>query len=254
MSQWVIKGLETGIKTTRYPAREETQAGASPGLPLGREQVTDEQGRHLVDICPTGAIVLENGRLCVEPRRCVHCFRCSRAIQFPLDWQPGYEWAGYASGRSAPSPPWPKVFSTSLHILVVDAGDCGACLNEVKQLNNPYYNIPRLGFFITPTPRQADILLVVGPGTDHMKIPLLEAYEAMPAPKLVMAVGTCALSGGVFGTSFVSGGGVGGTIPVDIEVPGSPPPPLAIMHGLLVAAGRKHPVAAMNPGKVGVPA
>ena len=87
-----------------------------------------------------------------------------------------------------------------------------------------------------------------------MRIPLLEAYEAMPTPKLVMAVGTCALSGGVFGTSFVSGGGVGGTIPVDIEVPGSPPPPLAIMHGLLVAAGRKHPVAAMNPGKVGAPA
>ena len=87
-----------------------------------------------------------------------------------------------------------------------------------------------------------------------MRIPLLEAYAAMPAPKLVMAVGTCALSGGVFGPSFVSGGGVGGTIPVDIEVPGSPPPPLAIMHGLLVAAGRKAPLAAMNAGKVGAPA
>lgn len=209
MSQWVIKGLQTGIKTTRYPARKETQAGVSPGLPLGREHVTDEQGRHLVDICPTGAIALENGRLCVEPRRCVHCFRCSRTTHIPLDWQPGYEWAGYASGRSAASTPWPKVFSKSLHILVVDAGDCGECLNEVKQLNNPYYNIHRLGFFITPTPRQADILLVVGPVTDHMQIPLLEAYGAMPTPKLVMAVGTCALSGGVFGPSFVSGGGAG---------------------------------------------
>ncbi len=90
MSQWVIKGLQTGIKTTRYPAREENQGGVSPGLPLGREQVSDEQSRHLVDICPTGAIVLENGRLCVEPRQCVHCFRCSRATHFPLDWQPGY--------------------------------------------------------------------------------------------------------------------------------------------------------------------
>ena len=254
MSQWVIKGLQTGIKTTRYPAREETLAGVSPGLPLGREQVTEEQGRHLVDVCPTGAIILENGKLCVEPRRCVHCFRCCRAIPFPLDWQSGYEWAAYASGRSAPTPPWPKVFSKSLHILVVDAGDCGACLNEVKQLNSPYYNMHRLGFFITPTPRQADILLVVGPGTDHMKIPLVEAYEAMPAPKLVMAVGTCALSGGVFGTNFVSGGGVAGTIPVDIEVPGSPPPPLAILHGLLVAAGRKHPVATTNAAQVGAPA
>jgi Ni,Fe-hydrogenase III small subunit len=254
MSQWVIKGLQTGIKTTRYPAHEETQGGVSPGLPLGREHVTDEQGRHLVDLCPTGAIALENGRLRVEPRRCVHCFRCSRTTHFPLDWRPGYEWASYASGRRAASPPWPKVFSRSLHILVVDAGDCGACLNEVKQLNNPYYNIHRLGFFITPTPRQADILLVVGPVTDHMRIPLLVAYEAMPTPKLVMAVGTCALSGGVFGPSFVSGGGVAETIPVDLEVPGSPPPPLAILHGLLVAAGQKDPVTSTNAAKAGASA
>jgi len=254
MSQWVIKGLQTGIKTTRYPAHEESQGGVSPGLPSAPERVADEQGRHLAKLCPTGAIVFEDGTLRVDPRRCVHCFRCSRATHFPLDWRPGYEWASYASGRRAPAPPWPRVFSTSLHILVVDAGDCGACLNEVKQLNNPYYNMHRLGFFITPTPRQADILLVVGPVTDHMRIPLREAYEAMPTPKLVMAVGTCALSGGVFGPSFVSGGGVAGTIPVDIEVPGSPPPPLAILHGLLVAAGRKDPVASTNVGKAGAPA
>jgi len=130
-------------------------------------------------------------------------------------------------------------FYHSIHILVVDAGDCGACLHEVKQLNNPYYNMHRLGFFITPTPRHADILLVVGPVTDPMRVPLQKAYEAMPTPKVVMAVGTCALTGGVFGASFVSAGGVAHVLPVDVEVPGQPPPPLAILHGLLVAAGRK---------------
>jgi Ni,Fe-hydrogenase III small subunit len=130
-----------------------------------------------------------------------------------------------------------------LHIRVVDAGDCGACLSEVKQLNNPYYNMHRLGFFLTPTPRNADILLVVGPVTEQMRRPLLVTYEAMPTPKLVMAVGVCALSGGVFGPSIFSGAGVAGILPVDIEVPGAPPPPLAILHGLLVAAGRKTPAA-----------
>jgi Ni,Fe-hydrogenase III small subunit len=97
----------------------------------------------------------------------------------------------------------------------------------------------RLGFFITPTPRNADILLVVGPVTDHLREMLLKVYDAMPAPKRVIAVGTCALSGGVFAESFVCAKGVAEVLPVDVEVPGSPPPPLAILHGLLVAVGRK---------------
>jgi Ni,Fe-hydrogenase III small subunit len=126
-----------------------------------------------------------------------------------------------------------------LHIRVVDAGDCGACLNEVRQLASPYYNLHRLGFFFTATPRAADVLLVVGPVTLPMRRPVQEAYEAMPTPKLVMAVGEGALSGGIFGPSFATAAGVGEVLPVDIEVPGYPPPPLAILHGLLVAAGRK---------------
>ena len=104
----------------------------------------------------------------------------------------------------------------------MDAGDCGACLNEVKQLNNPYYNMHRLGFFITPSPRHADVLLVVGPVTDHMKFALKKVYDAMPTPKRVVAVGACALSGGVFAESFVCAKGVADVLPVDVEVPGNP--------------------------------
>jgi len=132
--------------------------------------------------------------------------------------------------------------------LVVDAGDCGACLHEVKQLSGPYCNIHRLGFFITPTPRNADIMVVVGSVTTHMRWARLRAYEAMPGPKRVVAVGVCALSGGVFGPSFTSAGGVSEVIPVDVMVPGNPPPPLAILHGLLVAVGRRASAALSSGG------
>jgi Ni,Fe-hydrogenase III small subunit len=97
----------------------------------------------------------------------------------------------------------------------------------------------RLGFFITPSPRHADVLLVVGAVTDHMKLALQKVYDAMPTPKRVLAVGTCALTGGVFADSFVCSKGLADVLPVDVEVPGQPPPPLAVLHGLLVAVGRK---------------
>lgn len=239
IKQWVFQGFRTGVRTTHYPLVNERAPGVSPGLPASASELSEEQGRRLVEICPTGAIEFENGAARVDLRRCVHCFRCARQADPPLPWENGYEWACLAA--NARPPQWPKIFSRSLHIRVVDAGDCGACLSEVKQLNNPYYNMHRLGFFISPTPRTADILLVVGPVTDQMREPLQEAYEAMPTPKVVMAVGACALSGGVFGPSIFSGSGVSSFLPVDIEVPGAPPAPLAILHGLLVAAGRKPP-------------
>jgi len=246
MSQWVRKGLLTGIKTTRYPAREETAAGVSPGLPLGGP-CSEEQARLLVAQCPTGALSQGDHELVVDYRRCVHCFRCQRGSAAPIHWQSGYEWATVTSENTDPQRQFGPAFERAIHILVVDAGDCGACLNEVRQLNNPYYNMHRLGFFITPTPRQADVMLVVGPLTDHMRLPLQKAYDAMPTPKRVIAVGACALSAGVFGPSFVCGSGVGELMPVDVEVPGNPPPPLAILHGLLVAVGRKLPTALVSP-------
>jgi Ni,Fe-hydrogenase III small subunit len=142
-------------------------------------------------------------------------------------------------------------FKRSIHICVVDAGDCGACLNEVKQLNNPYYNMHRLGFFITPSPRHADVLLVVGPVTDHMRVALKKTYDAMPTPKRVVAVGACALTGGVFAKALFAPKGVADVLPVDVEVPGNPPPPLAILHGLLVAVGRKPPASLVRPSFIG---
>ena len=238
--KWVVKGIRTGIKTTAYPREAECAAGVTPGLPVGGEFGADAEA--LAGRCPTHALAQTNGAISVDYRHCVHCYRCVRGVPRPLNWQATYEWGG-AGAASTLQNTLGQPFQRSIHVLVVDAGDCGACLNEVKQLNNPYYNMHRLGFFITPTPRHADVLLVVGPVTDHMRVALKKIYDAMPTPKRVVAVGACALSGGVFAQSFVCAKGVSDLLPVDVAVPGNPPPPLAILHGLLVAVGRKSPVA-----------
>lgn len=233
MSKWVIKGLQSGVMTTRYPQKEKAASGVSPGFPQSGVpgKNIDEK---ITALCPMHALYLETEHIHIDSARCIHCYRCRRNTQKPLPWKSGFEWAHFTESGTV----LPRAFQKSLYIRVIDSGDCGACLNEIKLLNNPYYNMHRLGFFITPTPRQADVLLVVGPVTDHMKTAILKAYEAMPEPKRVIAAGSCALSGGVFGPGFVSGSGVKDILPVDIEIPGCPPPPLALLHGLLTISGR----------------
>jgi formate hydrogenlyase subunit 7 len=130
------------------------------------------------------------------------------------------------------------LFGRSLHIRHVDAGSCNACESEIKMLSSPSYDIHRLGLFITTSPRHADLLLVTGPVTRAMKDPLLRTYEAMPDPRLVVAVGTCACSGGIFGPSAYAHGGLAEVLPVDVFIPGCPPTPLTLIHGLLLALGR----------------
>jgi Ni,Fe-hydrogenase III small subunit len=263
MSQWVWSGLRWGIRTTRYPARRDEAPGVSPGLPETRPICpgSPEGARidveRLVERCPTGALLPRGDRIDVDPRLCVHCYRCARDGASTMPWDSRYEWATMTARRGAGSqvdtlqtqtiqPTTERLgpaFARSTHIRVVDAGDCGACLHEIKQLTNPYYNLHRLGFFFTPTPRQADILLAVGAGADQMRAALEKTLAAMPTPRTVIAVGACALSGGVFGSSFACSGGIAPIIPVDIEVPGNPPPPLAILHALLVATGRAEPAS-----------
>lgn len=241
MSQWVIRGIRTGIKTTRYPHEREEAPGVTPGLPAGGDYDA-VSGEALVRCCPSGVFNRREGEVTTDQRRCIHCYRCMRDLPNSANWWQTYEWA---MARGGPNP-LDGTFRRSIHVIVFDAGDCGACLNEVKQLNNPYYNMHRLGFFITPTPRHADVLLVVGPVTDHLRDALRKIYDAMPTPKRVVAVGACALTGGVFADHFACANGVADVLPVDVEVPGNPPPPLAILHGLLVAAGRK-PAAGTLP-------
>ena len=247
MTKWVFKGLRTGVRSTQYPAAPESADGVSPGRPVSTPIADKATAARLSTMCPTEAIVPDGNGVSTTQGRCVHCFRCVREdAPTVLNWEDGYEWAAEteAAATEAARRRLGRAFGRSLHIRFLDAGACGACMSEARQLNNPYYNIHRLGFFMTPTPRNADILLVAGPLTDAMRDPLRKTYEAMPTPKRVVAIGACALTGGVFGPSFVSAGGVGEHVPVDVIVPGCPPPPLAILHGLLVAVGRKPPAAA----------
>jgi Ni,Fe-hydrogenase III small subunit len=128
-----------------------------------------------------------------------------------------------------------KRFHGALAIRHVDAGSCNGCELEINALGNPYYNLEGLGIRFVASPRHADMLLVTGPVSRHMEVALLRTYDATPDPKLVVAIGDCGCTGGIYGESYASLGRVSNVIPVDVCVPGCPPTPLAIMQGILTA-------------------
>jgi len=127
------------------------------------------------------------------------------------------------------------VLGRALCIRQVDAGSCNGCELEIHALNNPFYNLEGLGIRFVASPRHADLLLVTGPVSKHMEVALRRTYEATPDPKLVVAVGDCGCSGGIFGESYASRGRVANVIPVDVAVPGCPPRPIQILSAILTA-------------------
>jgi Ni,Fe-hydrogenase III small subunit len=131
------------------------------------------------------------------------------------------------------------ILGQALAIRLVDAGSCNACELELNALTNPYYNLEGLGIKFVASPRHADLLIVTGPVTVNMEQALLRTYDAMPEPRLVMALGDCGACGGIFGESYATRGGVAKVLPVDVTVPGCPPPPLEIMRGILAAVRRR---------------
>jgi len=128
-----------------------------------------------------------------------------------------------------------KHFGRSLAIRHVDAGSCNGCELEIHAANGPHYNLERLGIKFVASPRHADMLLVTGPVSRNMETALKRTYAATPEPKLVVAIGDCGCTGGIFGESYASCGRVANVIPVDVAVPGCPPPPTAIIQGILTA-------------------
>ncbi len=134
-----------------------------------------------------------------------------------------------------------KVLGRSLHIREVDAGSCNGCEIEIVGLNSPVYDIERFGIHFVASPRHADMLVVTGPVSRNMELALRKTYEATPDPRLVVAIGACACSGGIFGRNYATLGGVDRLIPVDAYVPGCPPNPHALLHGILTAIGRLGP-------------
>lgn len=206
------------------------------------------------EVCLPKAITIDERsepRLAVDYGRCVTCQLCveacpTGAFTSSPDWAFGArtrEDLIWAQAAASPAGQMVKseirrVFGRSLHIRHVDAGSCNGCESELQALNNPVYNLHRLGIFFTPSPRFADLLLVTGPVTYAMRSPLREAYDGMPEPRFVMAVGTCAVSGGTNGGGYSCGNGLDGELPVDVYLPGCPPNPSAIIHALLLLLTR----------------
>jgi len=132
------------------------------------------------------------------------------------------------------------ILGRALSIRQVDAGSCNGCELEIHALNNPYYNIEGLGIRFVASPRHADMLLVTGPVSRHMEVALRRTLDATPEPRLVVAVGDCGACGGIFGEdNHATCGRVANVIPVDVVVPGCPPPPIEILRGILTAVRRR---------------
>jgi Ni,Fe-hydrogenase III small subunit len=140
-----------------------------------------------------------------------------------------------------------RTLGRSLHVRHLDAGSCNGCDWEITALLNPVHDVQRLGIDFVASPRHADLLLVTGTMTRNLEAAARRTYEAMPEPRLVVAVGACAISGGVFAGSYAGSDGIGDVLPVDVFVPGCPPRPEALIQGLLVAVGRLEPGLPTEP-------
>jgi Ni,Fe-hydrogenase III small subunit len=151
-------------------------------------------------------------------------------------------------GRAVAHPPPPpgaevaeqirRVLGRSLALRHLDSGSCNACDWELTALLNPVYDVRRLGIDFVASPRHADGVIVTGPVTRNLETAVRRTYEAVPEPRVVIAVGACATSGGIVGRSYASAGGVAEVLPVDVFIPGCPPRPEAIIFGILLAVGR----------------
>ncbi len=267
------KAFNTGIATVPYPDVPAVVSGQFRGRPEFDFALWTD-ARPAAGVCPTGAIEVrdfssEQRLVSIDYGLCVFCGQCAGleqegAVRITGDFalathnRAGLvlkaEYTLNSDGthhqligvqEAAPealdghvSEAIRKTLGRSLAIRQVDAGSCNGCELEIGALTNPVYDIERLGIHFVASPRHADMLLVTGPVTRNMELALQKTYAAVPDPKVVVAVGACGISGGIFGTNYASLGGVDSTIPVDVYIPGCPPRPEALLHGILLALGR----------------
>ncbi|MCO1601830.1 NADH-quinone oxidoreductase subunit NuoB [Desulfosporosinus nitroreducens] len=230
------KSLKTGTVTTDYPQTPSVPGTGFQGLPVWQVQSCVQCGQ-CADICPTKAIKLQSGKKeafwIVDPKKCIFCGYCVEVCTRAIVQGEQYEFV-----ESVDRAPQVQAFKHSVHIRHLDSGSCNACDWEMTTLTGPVYDIQRMGFDFVASPRHADVLMVTGPVTRNLEIAVHKTFAATPAPKIVLAVGTCACSGGICGKSYASSGGVNNIIPVDVFIPGCPPRPQALIQGLLKAVGR----------------
>jgi Ni,Fe-hydrogenase III small subunit/formate hydrogenlyase subunit 6/NADH:ubiquinone oxidoreductase subunit I len=267
------KTWQCGIVTVPYPDEPALVSEHFRGRPeFDFDRWRD--ARPAAGVCPTGAISLNDRgvtrQVTIDYGLCIYCGQCAdaspEAVRMTRDFELATrdraslistaEYALAPEGtqerlvwrtpwHSSRTPAGPqlaetihKVLGRSLAIRQVDAGSCNGCELEIVALNNPVYDIERFGIHFVASPRHADMLLVTGPVTRNMELALRKTCAAAPDPKVVVAVGACGISGGIFGQNYASMGGVDAVIPVDVYVPGCPPRPEALLHGILLALGR----------------
>jgi Ni,Fe-hydrogenase III small subunit/ferredoxin len=248
VSIWVLRGLRDGVVTTRWPRRpdEYAESWRGPVRALGPVDSVDPA------LCPTGAISAQG----VDQGRCILCGRCVAERPDLFTWSAGATGPAAAALRreALVVPELPETgeavaaararlrerttaLRRSVHVRHVDAGSDGSEEWEIQALLGPVYDIARLGVFFTASPRHADVLLVTGIGSRGMAGPLRTTYEAMPEPRIVIATGTDAVSGGLLRSSEETAG-IDATVPVDVFLAGSPPSPFGIINALLIAVGK----------------
>lgn len=250
---WVPRGLREGIVTSGYPRRPDGYGhGFRAAVTVRSGSVERSRVTAAAAACPTGAISRgEHPRL--DRGRCILCGRCVALAPEAFELDAGFETAdvvrtalivpqlsediaAIAEARAALHRRV-RALRRSVHVRHVDAGSDGAVEWEIAALTNPVYDVHRLGIFFTASPRHADLLLVTGVGAAGMLGPLRETYDVMPEPKLVIAAGTDAVSGGLVGSGYAASGGIGDTVPVDVWLPGTPPSPFGLLSAILLAVG-----------------
>ena len=246
-------------RTIGFPQQPPVLPDRLRGRPEIDASKCPEGCRMCADACPTNAITVDKKDVGVDLGRCLFCPECERAcskgaIHFTTEYRlatsrrealvlgkRGFQLAKALDEKSR------KLFGHSLKLRQVSAGGCGGCEADVNVLTTVVFDLGRFGIQFVASPRHADGLLVTGPVTQNMELALRKTYEAVPSPKLVIAVGACAISGGPYIGHAEQRNGAGGIVPVNLYIPGCPPHPVTILDGLLRLLGRMDSPCRISP-------